>query len=377
MALSRGCCSRCATVDSLLPLISPFGLPAAGSVGSHSSQNVSPYGLLLCSLPRNRPVAWFPASARWHVFRFQVSGFRFQVSGLPPSLLFSVSTLRLESGSHIDAEFSASSSDLLYTARLGAEPAYIYILFEHQSSEDPWIALRLLSYMVGNWRDHARKAPAGTRLPPILPLVLAQDNKPWKTSTRFADLVQAPEALAEAIQKHTPDFEFQLVELFRMPFEKILGTPMGILTLRALKAEKISALLDDAVWDEMLMVQLQPEEFERFLRYIFDRGIDKPDFRRKLKTITDPKLIENAMSLAEQLREEGRQELRSLAEQFRKEGLIASKQQDIVEALEIRFGIVPKGLREEIELIGDPVKLTNLHRAAIRSADIESFAREL
>ena len=27
----------------------------------------------LCSLPRNRPVAWFPASARWHVFRFPVS----------------------------------------------------------------------------------------------------------------------------------------------------------------------------------------------------------------------------------------------------------------------------------------------------------------
>ena len=26
----------------------------------------------LCSLPRNRPVAWFPASARWHVFRFPV-----------------------------------------------------------------------------------------------------------------------------------------------------------------------------------------------------------------------------------------------------------------------------------------------------------------
>jgi len=220
--------------------------------------------------------------------------------------------------------------------------------------------------MVGIWRDHARKAPAGTRLPPILPLVLAQDNKPWKTSTRFADLVQAPEALAEAIQKHTPDFEFQLVEFFRMPFEKILGTPMGILTLRALKAEKISALLDDAVWDEMLMVQLQPEEFERFLRYIFDRGIDNPDFRRKLKTITDPKLIENAMSLAEQLREEGRQE-----------GLIASKQQDIMEALEIRFVTVPEGLREEIELIGDPSKLTSLHRAAILCVDIESFAREL
>jgi AbrB family looped-hinge helix DNA binding protein len=31
----------------------------------------------LGSLPRNRPVAWFPASARWHVFRFPVSSLRF------------------------------------------------------------------------------------------------------------------------------------------------------------------------------------------------------------------------------------------------------------------------------------------------------------
>ena len=56
MALTRGCS---------LPLISPFGLPAAGSVGSHSSQNVSPYGLLMqptaqppcCLVPSQRPLA--------------------------------------------------------------------------------------------------------------------------------------------------------------------------------------------------------------------------------------------------------------------------------------------------------------------------------
>jgi hypothetical protein len=72
------------------------------------------------------------------------------------------------------------------------------------------------------------------------------------------------------------------------------------------------------------------------------------------------------MSLAEQFRQEGRQE-----------GLIASKQQDIVEALDIRFVSIPAGLREEIENINDPEKLTKLLRAAIRCADIESFAAEL
>jgi predicted transposase YdaD len=72
------------------------------------------------------------------------------------------------------------------------------------------------------------------------------------------------------------------------------------------------------------------------------------------------------MSLAEQFRQEGRQE-----------GLIFSKQQDILEALEIRFNRVPEGLREEIELIADAAKLQSLLRAAIRSATLESFVAEL
>ena len=83
------------------------------------------------------------------------------------------------------------------------------------------------------------------------------------------------------------------------------------------------------------------------------------------------------MSLAEQFRQEGREETRSLAEQFRQEGLIFSQQQAILEALEIRFQRVPEGLREEIESIIDTKKLTHLHRAAITSADLESFAVEL
>jgi hypothetical protein len=57
--------------------------------------------------------------------------------------------------------------------------------------------------------------------------------------------------------------------------------------------------------------------------------------------------------------------------------LIASKQQDIVEALKIRFVSIPEGLREEVESINDPSKRTGLHRAVIRCADIESFADEL
>ena len=291
------------------------------------------------------------------------------------------STLSLASGSFIDPEFAATSSDLLFTAKIDGQPAFLYILFEHQNQEEPLIGLRLLTYMVRIWNDYLRNNPGATKLPPILPLVLAQDNKPWKTSTRFADLIDIPEGAGE-MKKHIPDFEFQLVELFRMPYDKILGTPMGILTLRALKAEKLQALLDDTVWDESLLVQLSPACFEMLMRYILDRDLDKPAFRRRLKTLRNPKLSKNAMSLAEQFRQEG---IRKGRQQGRKEGrqeghqegLIFSKQQAILEALEIRFKRVPEGLREEIEAIIDTKKLTHLHRAAITNADIESFASEL
>ena len=275
-------------------------------------------------------------------------------------------SLSLVSGSFIDPEFAATSSDLLFTAKIDGHPAFLYILFEHQNQEDPLIGLRLLTYTIRIWNDYLRNNPGATKLPAILPLVLAQDSKPWKSSTRFADLIDIPEGVGEDIKKHIPDFEFQLVELYHMPFDKILGTPMGILTLRALKAEKLQTLLDDPVWDETLLIQLPSASFEMLMRYILDRDLDKPAFRRKLKTLRNPKLSKNAMSLAEQFRQEGRQE-----------GLIFSQQQAILEALEIRFQRAPEGLLEEIEAITDSEKLTRLHRAAITSADLESFAAEL
>ena len=76
------------------------------------------------------------------------------------------------------------------------------------------------------------------------------------------------------------------------------------------------------------------------------------------------------MSTADILRQEGRQE----GEQ---RGQILARQQDVIEALEIRFDRVPDGLREEIEHIVDSARLHVLLRAAIRCTDLESFVKDL
>jgi hypothetical protein len=58
-------------------------------------------------------------------------------------------------------------------------------------------------------------------------------------------------------------------------------------------------------------------------------------------------------------------------------GQTIAQQQAIIEALEIRFDRMPDGLREEIGRVADSAHLHALHRAAIRCADLESFAKEL
>jgi predicted transposase YdaD len=68
--------------------------------------------------------------------------------------------------------------------------------------------------------------------------------------------------------------------------------------------------------------------------------------------------------------EEGRQE-------GELKGTLAARRQSVLEALDLRFGPIPDGLRDSIEAISDPEKLRALLRAAIVSDSLESFAASL
>ena len=58
-------------------------------------------------------------------------------------------TLRIESGIAVDDdELDEQRMDLLYSARVGQRRALFYVLFEHQSRVDHWMAFRLLCYLV-------------------------------------------------------------------------------------------------------------------------------------------------------------------------------------------------------------------------------------
>ena len=173
------------------------------------------------------------------------------------------------------------------------------------------MALRLLIYKTRIW-DAFLKEHDGEPLPVVLSFVLAQNANRWEISQKFSSLLDLSEGDAELLRPFIPDFTFGLMQLAEMPFESLPGTPAGVLILRVLKAERIDQLLNDAVWDESLISQIPSPLFEFLLRYILAADIDEDQFMTKVQNLQNPSTRENAMSLAQQLRSEGRQEMGSI-----------------------------------------------------------------
>ena len=277
--------------------------------------------------------------------------------------------LKAQSGSFVDPEFRKTQSDLLFSTTFADRRCLLYVLFEHQTTEDSLMALRLLRYMVNIWWTFARDNP-GQPLPMILPVVLAQNAKAWQVKPEFFRLLDIPADLKSDVRDYIPDFRFELFQLAEHGFDSLPGTPAGILILRVMKAERLTQLLHDSVWDENLISQIPLEMFEVLLRYILAADIDKEAFRDRLQQIKDPHTKASAMTLAHQLRQEGRQE-------GHQEGAIQSLRLSILVVLESRFERVPDGLRDLIEGIVDNGRLQDLVRTAARCTDLEAFARAL
>ena len=89
---------------------------------------------------------------------------------------FDWTTLTLLDGTFIDEDLHESQSDLLYQVEHTGtgQPVSMYLLFEHQSSPDPWLRLRLLRYCCRIWEEDRRSDPERSELRPIVPVVFYQ-----------------------------------------------------------------------------------------------------------------------------------------------------------------------------------------------------------
>jgi predicted transposase YdaD len=99
-----------------------------------------------------------------------------------------LSTLQRPRESGISHDLREREDDLIWRVRWGERWLYIYLLLEFQSSVDPLMASRLMTYIGLLYQDlaAAQEIPARGPLPPVLPIVLYNGVETWIADTSLA-----------------------------------------------------------------------------------------------------------------------------------------------------------------------------------------------
>ncbi|MBM9537375.1 Rpn family recombination-promoting nuclease/putative transposase [Desulfobulbus alkaliphilus] len=163
----------------------------------------------------------------------------FLAANLPAELVshLDLKTLTVVQASFIDAQFTQSEADLLFSVTIANRPGYVYLLIEHQSSPDVWMKLRLLNYMVRVWKRFQREKPASQRLPAIIPLVVFHGAKGWQGPVTFDALVDMPH---QCFLPYTPTFHCKLFDLSAHGMEELAGNAMVRVISDLLRAQSLS-----------------------------------------------------------------------------------------------------------------------------------------
>ena len=91
-------------------------------------------------------------------------------------------TLEKVSGSYVADDLRDREDDVIWRVRFHDRWLYLYLLLEFQSTVDPWMAVRILTYLGLLYQDLARQPTTTRKLPPVLPIVLYNAPSRWNPS---------------------------------------------------------------------------------------------------------------------------------------------------------------------------------------------------
>ncbi len=256
--------------------------------------------------------------------------------------ILDLTTIRPAKASFVDPRLREHHSDLLFDV-MGHDgnPVLVYLLAEHKSSPEWWVALDLLRYAGEIWRHWLKQqadaeVKAVKRLPPIIPLVLYHGTNRWTAPTDVADLVEAPAAL----ERYRPHFRHELLDLSWVTDETL---PAGVVSRVALLALKYI---------------FQPELREQYAEMVdtlkkWDK--EHPGFLEYFHTLINY-LVTAAYYLdAERLQQVLRENLpevdnimQTIAETWEKRGIRKGEGMAVERMLQHRFGALPPWVEQKL-----------------------------
>lgn len=121
-------------------------------------------------------------------------------------------TLKRVNASYVSPKLKRREGDLLWKLRLrDGRPVYVYLLIEHQSQVDRFMAVRLMTYIGLLYQDLLKEGeltPDG-KLPLVLPIVLYNGEGRWWAPLDLSELIECVDKAAEA---YVPRLRYRVID---------------------------------------------------------------------------------------------------------------------------------------------------------------------
>jgi predicted transposase/invertase (TIGR01784 family) len=252
------------------------------------------------------------------------------------------STLELVPTRYVSRFLEQRESDIVWRVRYGngeQDWFFVYVLMELQSSVQRFMALRLWAYIALFYQYLLRqKLLTPLRLlPPVLPIVLYNGEKPWSAPLVLADLIQPVEGLER------PSFEYVVLDASHHPVEEL--RPVEDVVSGVFLMEQVENFADlETVLDELEGLVTDPE-LEKDISLLVSSVVGKlalsGETVPRLRTLQEVRNM-----LAERVARWPKQWLEQGLEQGRQEGLRTGKAEILTDLASRRFGELPQWVME-------------------------------
>jgi predicted transposase YdaD len=258
--------------------------------------------------------------------------------------------------SFVDAALSQRHGDLMFSARLvEGHEVYLWLLFEHQSTMDRWMPLRVLEMVVEFLKGWRKEHPEARRLPAILPIVLYQGATPWSAPCTLAELYDLSDQALRDLSDFLLSLRFLLDDLRVTPDDELIVRPVddlvrvALVVMKHVTSEHLLALLMRLA-DEIARLMATEQGrigLSGIVWYIHcvHPTLDRFAILQALSPIVGPELV-TTMETYEQALE--RLYIEKVTRKAKNEGVQEGEQKILLRQLARRFGALPEAVTARV-----------------------------
>ncbi len=284
------------------------------------------------------------------------------------------STLERVGSNFISEDHRERRADVIWRVRWkdgGKKWFHLYILLELQSTSDPFMAVRLQTYVGLLLEEIVRKEKLklGSRLPAVLSIVFHNGQRPWRTPL---DLESLFTEVPENLRQYLPRLPYLLLDQSCLDLDRpdLAGNRVALLFRIEVsrEPETVHLLIQE------LVKLLPPGEDPELRRTIIDWLISV--LRRMFPGVIIPDTIdleEVSMSLEKNMAAWWRKKEREKRREYLKEGRAEGMHQILIRLLDRRFGPISEEIRRKIEEIQSTRRLNTLADKILTAGSLQEL----